>query len=181
MSPSHDILVVNDRLLDAYETLVALEQVAPRARALHLCSGDEALQYLFSVGSFAGRRPEMPGLILLSLELSGVSGLCVLELIRAHPLTRQIPVVIVSLEHQVRKLRRHDHFDANAYVRKPLDFPRYCSVIHGCVRHWLPSLVNCSPFWKVARPCRSMTAELGSLRGVSPDREHMLENERSVV
>lgn len=142
MSPRHDILVVNDRLLDAHETLIALEQVAPRAKVLHLCSGDEALQYLFSVGLFAGRPPRMPRLVLLSLELRVVSGLCVLDLMRAHPLTRDIPVVALSLEDHARKLRRHDQFDANAYIRKPLDFHRYCSIIEGCVKRWSPSLLG---------------------------------------
>lgn len=139
MSPNYDVLVVNDRLLDAHETLVALEQVVPRARVLHLCSGDEALQYLFSVGLFAGRPAGMPGLVLLSLDLNAVSGLCLLDLMRAHPLTREIPIVILSLEEDARKHRRHDEFDANAYIRKPLDFGRFCSAIQGCTKRWLPA------------------------------------------
>jgi two-component system, response regulator len=151
MSAGHDILVVNDRLLDAQETLFALEQVAPRAKVLHLCSGDEALEYLFSVGVFAGRPAQMPRLVLLSLELRVVSGLCLLELMRAHPLTREIPVVILSLEDHARKHRRHDHFDADAYFRKPLDFQRYCSIIQGCTRRWLPSLLSRNGFRTLER------------------------------
>ena len=139
MAQRHDILVVDDRSLDAQETLIALEQVAPTAGALHLESGAEALQYLFSVGSFAGRPPGMPRLVLLNVEMSGMSGLCVLDMMRAHPLTRGIRVVALSLEPNVRKHRRHDAFDADAYFTRPCDFPRYCAVLSGCVRHWLPS------------------------------------------
>lgn len=140
MAYSHDILVVNDRSLDAQETLIALEQVAPTARVLHLEGGTEALQYLFSVGTFAGRAPEMPLLVLLSLEMSAMSGPCMLDLMRAHPLTRRIPVVVLSLEPNVRKHRRHDAFDADAYITKPCNFQRYYAVIEGCVRHWVPSV-----------------------------------------
>lgn len=139
MSPSYDILVVNERSLDAQETLFALDQVARRARVLHLPCGDEAIEYLFSVGAFAGRPPGMPRLVFLSLELSVVSGLCLLDLMRAHPLTCRIPIVILSLEDHARKHRRYDKFDANAYVVKPLDFQRFCAVIEGCVKHWLPN------------------------------------------
>lgn len=139
MLSSHDILVVNDHLLDAYETLIALEQVAPRARVLHLLGGDEALQYLFSVGTFAGRTPGMPRLVLLSSEMRGISGLCVLDLMRAYTLTCDIPVVVLSLEDNLRKHRRHDKFDADAYIVKPCDFHRYCAVLDECVRRWLPS------------------------------------------
>jgi two-component system, response regulator len=144
MAECHDILVVDDRSLDAQETLIALEQVAPAASALHMESGAEALQYLFSVGSFAGRSPGLPRLVLLSVEMSGMSGLCVLDMMRAHPLTRGIRVVVLSLEPDVRKHRHHDAFDADAYITRPCAFQRYCAVLSGCVRHWLPSTHRCS-------------------------------------
>lgn len=144
MSPTHDIVVVNDRLLDAHETLIALEQVAPRARVLHLLGGDEALHYLFSVGTFAGRTPGMPKLVLLSAEMNVISGLCVLDLMRAHPRTADIPVAVLSLERDLRKHRRHDTFDADAYIIKPWSFQRYCTVLDRCVRRWLPPAL-CRP------------------------------------
>lgn len=142
MSPNHDILVVNDRMLDAQETLVALEQIAPRAAVLHLESGSEALEYLFSVGTFAGRAPNLPKLVLLSAELSDISGLCLLDLMRAHPLTRAVPVVLLSLESDLREHRRHDQFGADAYVLKPWDFQRYCTLLQGCLECWLPSVLR---------------------------------------
>lgn len=142
MSHTHDILLVNDRMLDAHETLVALEQVAPRATVLHLDSGSEALEYLFSVGAFAGRPALMPQLILLSAEMRDISGLCLLDLIRAHTLTHTVPIVLVSLEDDLRKLRRHDEFDADAYIMKPLDFQRYCTLLQNCIRCWMPSALR---------------------------------------
>jgi CheY-like chemotaxis protein len=138
MSPSVDVLVVNDRALDSQVTLVALEQVAPRARVLHLDSGQDALHFLFTTAEFRGRGSDQPGLVLLTLELSTVSGLCVLDLMRGHPSTQMIPVVLLSIENDVRKYRRHDRFDADAYVVEPCDFQRYCAVMRGCVGHWLP-------------------------------------------
>jgi two-component system response regulator len=136
--PSADVLIVNDRMMDAQTTLVAFEQVAPRARVLHLMTGSEALQYLFSAGLFAGRAPVMPQLVVLSLEMKGISGLCLLDLVRAHPLTREIPIVLVGLEVNPRIYRRHDQFDASAYLMMPWDFGRYCAVIEGCTSRWLP-------------------------------------------
>jgi two-component system response regulator len=138
MVPSADVLVVNDHPLDAQTALFAFEQVAPRARVLHLFDGSEALQYLFSTGTFAGRAPGMPQLVILSLEMKTVSGLCVLDLMRAHPLTCDIPVVLTSLERNPRVYRRNNKFDANAYITLPCDFDRYCAVIEGCTEHWLP-------------------------------------------
>jgi len=138
MVPSADVLIVDDRQWEAQNLLVALERIAPRARALHLYDGGEALEYLFSIGSFTGRPPGMPQLVFLSLEMATISGLCVLDWMRAHPITCDIPVVLVSLERNPRIYRRRDKFDADAYVALPCDFTRYCAVIQGCVERWLP-------------------------------------------
>lgn len=142
MSTKHDILVIDDRTLDAQETLVALEQIAPRATVLHLQSGNEAVEYLFSVGAFAGRAPIMPQLVLLSAETSDISGLCLLDLMRAHPLTRAVPIVLLSCESDLRQYRRQDQFGADAYVLKPRDFQRYCSLLQGCLECWIPSALR---------------------------------------
>jgi CheY-like chemotaxis protein len=150
-----DVLVVNDRLLDAQTTLVAFEQVAPRARVLHLLSGSESLEYLFSAGLFAGRAPVMPQLVVLSLELTAISGLCVLDLMRAHPLTVNVPVVLVSLDRNPRVYRHHDQFDANAYLMMPCDFHRYCTMIEGCAARWLPWALRPAGlprYWRHRRP-----------------------------
>jgi two-component system, response regulator len=138
MVPNADVLVVDDHPLDAQTALVAFEQVAPRARVLHLFDGGEALEYLFATGEFAGREHGMPQLVVLSLEMKTISGLCVLDLMRAHPLTADIPVVLTSLERNPRSYRRHNKFDANAYLTLPCDFDRYCAVIEGCTERWLP-------------------------------------------
>lgn len=142
MSPSYDILVVSNRMLDAHETLVALEQVAPRATVLHLDNGSETVEYLFSVGTFTGRPPNMPGLVLLSAEISDIGGPCLLDLMRAHPLTRSVPIVLLSVESDFQEYRRQDRFGADAYVVKPWDFQRYCTLLQGCVECWIPSALR---------------------------------------
>lgn len=157
MLSTPDVLLVNDAALDAQATLVALEQVAPRATVLHLESGQEALEYLFSTGEYRRRGAGQPRLVLLTLELHGVSGLCVLDLMRAHPSTNHIPVVLIGLEWDIRKYRRHDRFDADAYVAQPCDFQRRCSVIRGCVGHWLPGALR--PGWHLTMSGRRRNAE----------------------
>ena len=133
-----DVLVVDDRLMEAQNALVAFERVAPRAKVLHLIDGGEAIEYLFSTGLFAGRAPDLPQLIFLSADMTKISGLCVLDLLRGHPLTCDLPIVLVSLERNPRMYRRHTPFDADAYVPLPCDFSRYCAVVQGCVERWLP-------------------------------------------
>jgi CheY-like chemotaxis protein len=160
MDTSADVLVVDDGLIDAQTTLIAFEQVAPRARVLHLFNGGEALEYLFSTGMYADRAQAMPQLVLLSIHMRHISGLCVLDLMRAHPLTRQVPVVLVGLDANPRHYRRHNEFDANAYVMMPSDFQLYCAIIEGCAAHWLP--------WSL-RPGKVHTPAMG--RGIGSRRQ----------
>lgn len=144
MLRSVDILVVDDRVVDADAMLLALRRAAPRAKTLRLKCGDEALRYLFAVGEFAHRSQRMPGLMLVDMELPMLSGLCLLDLIRAHPLTSSIPVVMLRSAGRARLFRRHDRFGADAYLVKPLVLARYCALMEKVVRRWLLSTVRAS-------------------------------------
>src|SRR5262245_53496040 len=115
--PRHiDVLVVDDRTIDAEMTLIAVRKSAPQARVLRLRTGDVALQYLFGVGEFSDHPPGLPRLVLLSADLPTVTGLCVLDVVRAHPYTASLPIVLLSSPGQGRIARRSDLFDANAYL-----------------------------------------------------------------
>jgi CheY-like chemotaxis protein len=151
------MLATPDGALDSQATLVALEQVAPRATVLHLESGQEALEYVFGTGEYRGRRSGQPGLVLLTFELHGISGLCVLDLMRAHPSTNRVPVVLLGLDSDIRRYRRNDQFDADAYIVQPCDFQRRCLVMRGCVGHWLPWALR--PGWHVTTSHRRSYAE----------------------
>jgi CheY-like chemotaxis protein len=140
-----DVLVVDNKTLDANAVLLALARIAPRARALHLRSGDEALQFLFSCGAFSGHATRLPGLVLLSSEMPITSGLSVLDVMRAHPLTAAVPVVLLSTEHHPRGRSRCDRFAADAYVVKQWELESYCMVLARSIRRWLPRTLRGLP------------------------------------
>lgn len=142
MASSVDVLVVDDRAIDADVTLFALRRVAPAARVLRLKSGAEALHYLFGVGEFARGSGSMPRLVLLDMEMPVMSGLCVLDVIRAHPRTAGIRVVMLSTDAHAHVFRPPDTFAADAYVVKPVDLERYCAATEAILRRWLPQIVQ---------------------------------------
>lgn len=135
---SVDILLVDDRAIDADVTLLALRRAAPHLKVLTLRSGIEALEYLFAVGDFASFIQGKPRLTLLDVEMPVMSGLSVLDLMRAHPATRRIPVVMLSPRPLPVSMKRNDQFAADAYITKPLDLAMYSALLERSLRRWLP-------------------------------------------
>ena len=124
-----DVLVVEERSVDAEVTLSALRKGSTRdAKLLRLRDGNEALRYLFAVGEFANRSPEMPGLVLLDMGLPVASGLCVLDVMRAHPATKDIPVVMLTTDNRPH-FAEDFGFSPDGYLVKSQDFDQYCAAI----------------------------------------------------
>ena len=142
MVRSIDVLLVDDRSVDADVTLFALRQASTaNARLLRLKGGDEALRYLFAVGEFAHRSAGMPGLVLLDMDMPVTSGLCVLDVIRAHPATSGIRVVMLSTDHRPH-FPVENGFAPDAYLMKSQDFDHYCAAIELTLRRWLPRILK---------------------------------------
>lgn len=96
MASKIDILVAASNRGHARTMVAAVHEVLPNANVVRLKSGNEALQYLFAVGTFKRRSGGMPSLVLLQRDMPVVSGPCVLDVIRAHPKTRGIPVLMLN-------------------------------------------------------------------------------------
>jgi two-component system, response regulator len=140
MQPSLDVLVVDDRAIDAEMTLHIVRRLRPGARTLWLSAGDEALEYLFAVGAFAGWQPPKPSLAIIDDEMPTVSGSAMVDLIRMHPLMGNLPVILLTDRNPVRS-RAGMRFAAHEYIIKSVDFDDYCSVLGHVLERWLPPAV----------------------------------------
>lgn len=137
-----DVLLVERRSIDAQVTLSALRHAATAdAKLLRLRDGDEALRYLFAVGEFARRSPAMPGLLLLDADMPVVSGLCVLDVIRAHPATGGVRVVMLTTDTRP-KFEEEDVFSPDGYLVKSQDFDQYCAAMELTLKRWLPRILK---------------------------------------
>jgi len=87
--------------------------------------GVEALEFLFGTGRHAGRSLIlMPALVLLDLSLPRVSGLEVLRRMRAHRLTRHLPVVVVTGGWNSEQILAGFRLHADGFVCKSTDFEK---------------------------------------------------------
>ena len=100
--------------------------------------GQQALDYLFREGEFAGRAgTDLPTVVLLDINLPRVSGLEVLERLRADPRTRLLPVVILTSSDEDRDRVRSYENGANSFVRKPLVFTEFAETVARLGIYWL--------------------------------------------
>lgn len=91
--------------------------------------GQQALDYLFGEGMYAGceRAPSL--LILLDLNMPVVDGYQVLERMKADERTRHIPVIILTTTDDNREVARCYNLGCNVYITKPVDYAQFSEAI----------------------------------------------------
>jgi len=133
-----EILLVEDALEDVELIMHTLrrENLANNVSIVH--DGEEALDFLFCRGAYAGRRPEqLPQLVLLDLKLPKLDGIEVLAQIKGDRRTRIIPVVILTSSREERDLVNSYNLGANSYIQKPVDFDQFRQVVKSLGLYWL--------------------------------------------
>jgi CheY-like chemotaxis protein len=130
------ILLVEDDPRDLELTLLALERSQLANEVIVLRDGAQALEYLGREGEYAGRDEGNPAVILLDLKLPKVNGLEVLEAVRANPLLRSVPVVMLTSSQEETDLMRSYELGVNAYVVKPVEFKQFVSAIADLGIFW---------------------------------------------
>jgi two-component system, response regulator len=124
------ILLVEDSEDDIELTLRALRRNGIRSRVEVARDGAAALEYLQGDAT-------LPTVVLLDLNLPRISGLEVLERLRAHPRTRLLPVVILTSSREQADLARGYSLGANSYVQKPVDYDAFLEAARQLGQYWL--------------------------------------------
>lgn len=137
-----DILLVEDDPGDAELTIRTLRKQSMDNHLVHINDGQAALDFVF--GAPATGMICMPRVILLDLKLPRVDGIEVLRRLKSDPVTRNIPVVILSSSSQGRDMQECYNLGVNSYVVKPLEFERFKKVVSELGNYWLLTNQTCS-------------------------------------
>jgi CheY-like chemotaxis protein len=138
MTDPKSILLVEDNLQDEMLTLRVLKKSNLANRIDVVRDGQQALDYLFKTGEFANRgAPDLPTVVLLDIGLPRMTGLEVLERLRADSRTALLPVVILTSSDEDRDRLQSYENGANSFVRKPVDFGEFAETVAHLGVYWL--------------------------------------------
>ncbi|CAN5808381.1 response regulator [soil metagenome] len=129
-----EILLVEDNRGDVRLTQEALTEGKIRNNLHVVTDGVVALEYLRREGGHVDA--VRPDLILLDLNLPRKDGREVLEVIKADPKLRCIPVVIFTSSQAEQDIIRAYDLHANCYVSKPVELDRFIEVVKSIVDFW---------------------------------------------
>jgi len=133
-----EILIVEDNPQDAEMALRALKKNNLTNKVLVVHDGEEALDFVFARGSFTNRQgSSRPKIILLDLKLPKIDGLEVLKQIKGHPVTKVIPVIMLTSSKEESDLVKSYQLGVNSYIVKPVDFDKFVEAIREIGFYWL--------------------------------------------
>ena len=132
------ILLVEDNRDDIALTLRAFKKSNIQNKVITIEDGEEAIEYLFSKGKFSEKDPlDLPSVVLLDLNLPKVNGFEVLKSIRENPITRFLPVVILTSSREEQDIIEGYKQGANSYIQKPVDFEKFFEAVQTLGLYWL--------------------------------------------
>jgi two-component system response regulator len=133
-----EILLVEDNPDDAMLTIAALQKKDLANKLIHLKDGVEALDFIYGIGAYEGRRTDViPKVILLDLKMPRLNGLEVLAKIKSDPQTAMIPVVVLTSSFEDSDVKRAYQLGANSYVVKPVEFDRFVQTVAEVGVYWV--------------------------------------------
>jgi two-component system, response regulator len=138
------ILLVEDEEAHARLTERAIRKAGNANRIDVVPDGEQALNYLFNRGQYSdpAKHPR-PGLILLDIKLPGIDGIEVLKQIKADPVLRKIPVIMLTTSERDEDIAGSYCHYANSYLTKPVGFKEFEEKIRQLDFYWL--LINEPP------------------------------------
>jgi two-component system response regulator len=133
-----EIILVEDNPNDAELAIRALKKNNLANNLVHLSDGEEALEFIFGEGRYAGRDVQQkPRVILLDLKMPRVSGLEVLRQVKADARFRTIPVVVLTSSREDPDIAACYELGANSYIVKPVGFDNFVQAIAGLGMYWI--------------------------------------------
>jgi CheY-like chemotaxis protein len=136
MRPDFHILLIDDSPTDVKIIERALREGQVAHRLTVIRDGQLALDYLTRLDDPNCSADQEPDLILLDLNLPGLDGFQVLSRIKADPVLRIIPVVVLTTSRRDEDVLQTYQSGANTFIQKPSEYPRYRDLVATLRQYW---------------------------------------------
>lgn len=127
------ILLVEDDQVDAMTVRRALRELHVANRLEHVENGEEALAYL------RDSERERPCLILLDINMPVMNGIEFLQVVKAVPELKHIPVVALTTSDEQKDKVETFELGVAGYMRKPVDYQQFVEIIRTIDAYWTVS------------------------------------------
>lgn len=131
------ILLVDDNANDRTLIKAALADSHLGNDIVEAEDSDEALDYLYKRGKYAGYPDNGPLFILLDIKMTKKSGIELLKIIRADPEFNNIPVIMLTSSRNPADLQQCFDEGANSYAVKPVNICNFMKVVKDLGHYWV--------------------------------------------
>ncbi len=105
---------------------------------LVLKSAEEGMAYFLGTGKYANRVEfPLPTLVLLDLNLPGISGIDFLRWVRAQTGISTTRVVVLTASDSLKDVNAAYQAGANSFLIKPVDFERFVEISRALNGYWI--------------------------------------------
>jgi CheY-like chemotaxis protein len=156
MKDQATILIVEDNAVDGMLLRHAFTKAGVLNPVWIVVSAEEAIAYLKGVDKYDDRAQyPLPGLILLDLQLPGMTGHGFLAWLRAQPDLNALRVVVLSGSDNLRDINLAYELGASSFVTKPANLEHLVKLARALHGYWLslnqlPEVVR--PLYDLSRP-----------------------------
>lgn len=99
--------------------------------------GEELLDYLYHRGKFSNvAAAPRPGLILLDLNMPKKDGREALKEIKADPVLRRIPIIVLTTSKAEEDIYRTYDLGVNSFITKPVSFESLVEIMKALRAYW---------------------------------------------
>lgn len=130
MKDQKSVLLLEDNAIEAKKVARAFDKLGFGNTLISKENGKEGLEWL------EGNKEDLPGLILLDLNMPIMNGFEFLEKTKSHPEFKKIPVVIMTTSKQPSdKLKSFENYAAG-YMVKPVRYSEFVDMMTSIKHYW---------------------------------------------
>lgn len=92
-------------------------------------NGEEVLHFFSESETGYLSIPETKYIILLDIKMPKVDGIEVLERLKSNPITKKIPIIMITTTDNPKEIELCHALGCNSYIVKPIDYQKFIEIV----------------------------------------------------